>query len=200
MINDKYDAMVVLGKNIGVGWTRNKIRKTTHFLSDRAEFSVMAGGVLFQTGNFGKIIFSAGKTAGRDYPSEAEAMSNFLLLKFPDIPEDKVILEDVSRDTLENAKEVKKVLEKYSLKKIMVLTTPEHVKRSRMLFRKAGIDAEVTGSDGVLKTLAPEIYREYKYKTNPLEILFEKTAYVIQSVPLMSFLAHMIVKKTRAKD
>lgn len=197
---DKYDALVVLGKNIGVGWTRNRIRKTKHFLSDRAELSVMAGGTLFQTGNFDKIIFSAGKTAGKNYPSEAEAMSKFLLLHFPDIPKDKIILEDISRDTLENASEVKKIADKLEIKSMLILTTPEHVMRSKMLFKKEGMDVEVKASSEILKDLSPQAYEEFKYKTNPFEILFEKTAYLVQLIPGVNSAAHTLVSKTRAKD
>lgn len=103
-----FDALIVLGKNIGVGWNREKIRKTPHFLSDRSELSVFATGFLFDTGNFKQIIFSGGKTAGADYPSEAKAMKDFLLKEFPEIPEEKIILEENSFDTIENAIEVKK--------------------------------------------------------------------------------------------
>ena len=72
-----FDALVVLGKNIGIGWTREKIRKTPNSLSDRSILSVYAAGFLYKTGNFNRIIFSGGKTAGEDFPSEAAAMKDF---------------------------------------------------------------------------------------------------------------------------
>jgi uncharacterized SAM-binding protein YcdF (DUF218 family) len=194
-----YDALVVLGKNIGIGWTRNRIKKTKHFLSDRSEFSVMAGGILFKTGNFDKIIFSAGKTAGRNVPSEAQAMSDFLLLKFPGFPKDKIIKEEISVDTLQNAEEIKKIADTQNIKTLLVLTTPEHVKRTKMLFKKEGLNVDVEGSDEILSRLSPEIYQEFKYKTNPLEVIIENIAYLVQITPVIGNIAHIIVKSTRSK-
>jgi uncharacterized SAM-binding protein YcdF (DUF218 family) len=144
---NKYDALVVLGKNIGVGWIRNRIRKTKHYLSDRAEFSILAGGVLFNSGDFKHLIFSGGKTAGLDFPSEAKAMRDFLILKFPNFPKEKIILEDISMDTLQNAQEVKKIADSMNLKTLMVMTTPEHFARSKMLFKKEGMDVDMINSE-----------------------------------------------------
>jgi len=196
---NKYDALVVLGKNIGVGWTRNRIRKTKYFLSDRGEFSILAGGILFKSGNFSHLIFSGGKTAGHDFPSEAKAMSDFLVLNFPDFPKDKIILEDISMDTVQNAQEVKKIADKLKLKTLLVMTTPEHFKRSKMLFKKEGMDVDMISSSEVLKKHAPDFYKKYKYKTNPFEILIEKSAYIIQLIPGVNEIAHELVKKSRSK-
>jgi len=196
----KYDALVVLGKNIGIGWTRNRIRKTKHFLSDRSEFSVMAGAALFGSGNFDKIIFSSGKTSGIKYPSEAQAMSDFLLLKFPDFPKNKIILEEISVDTLQNAEEIRKIADREGIKTMLVMTTPEHFARSKMLFKKEGMNVDMIGSSEVLKEFAPKLYEEYKYRTNPFEIIVEKTAYIVQLIPILGDIAHIIVKKSRSKN
>ncbi len=196
---NEYDGLVVLGKNIGISWTRNRIRKTKHFLSDRAQFSVIAGGVLFNSSNFSHIIFSGGKTAGIDFPSEAKAMSDFLILNFPDFPKEKIILEDISKDTVQNAQEVKKIADKLNLKHLMVMTTPEHFARSKMLFKKEGMDVTMISSSEVLKKQAPDLYKKYKYKTNPLEILAEKSVYFIQLIPGVNTLVHEHIKKSRSK-
>lgn len=196
---NKYDALVVLGKNIVAGWNRDRIRKTKYYLSDRGEFSVIAGGALFRTGDFGKIVFSGGKTAGHDFPSEAQAMSDFLLLNFSDIPKNKIIIEGISMDTLANAQEVKKIAEKENLKTLLVMTTPEHIKRSKMLFEKEGLTVDMISSEEVLKKYAPDLYEKYKYKINPFELIIEKSAYVIQLIPGISTIFHEMVKKSRSK-
>lgn len=196
---DKHDGLVVLGKNIVAGWNRERIRKTKYYLSDRAEFSIIAGGVLFKTNKFDKIIFSGGKTAGHDFPSEAQAMSDFLLLNFSDIPKNTIILEENSMDTLANAQEVKKIANEFNLKSLLVMTTPEHIKRSKMLFEKEDLKVEMISSEEVLKKYAPDLYEKYKYKTNTLEIFVEKGAYLIQLVPGLNHLFHQAVKKSRSK-
>ncbi len=195
-----FDALIVLGKNIGVGWTREKIRKTPHFLSDRSELSVFAAGFLFKTGNFNKIIFSGGKTAGVEFPSEAAAMKEFILKKFPEIPENKIILEENSFDTIENAIEVKKIIKNLGLNQLIGLTTNEFAGRAKMVFKKEGLNLDFFKVNDELKKLSPQTYQKFKYKTNPLEILWEKWAYLVILTPLVNNLAHHIIRKMRSKS
>lgn len=56
------------------------------------------------------------------------------------IPESKLIIEDKSRDTIENAKYSKKIFEKLKYKKPILVTSAFHMKRSIMSFKKAGIE------------------------------------------------------------
>lgn len=195
-----FDALVVLGKNIGVGWNREKIRKTPHFLSDRSELSVYAAGFLFKTGNFNKIIFSGGKTAGIDFPSEALSMKVFLLKEFPEIPESKIILEENSFDTKENAAETNKILKDLELNQIIVLTTNEFARRAKMVFGKAGIKTEILKANDELKKLSPQTYEKFKYKKNLFEVIYENIAYVVILTPLLGNLTHHVIRKMRSKS
>ncbi len=195
-----FDALVVLGKNIGIGWTREKIRKTPNFLSDRSELSVFATGLLFKTGNFNKIIFSGGKTAGVDFPSEARAMKDFLLKEFPEIPGDKIILEENSFDTIENATEVKKILKDIGINQTIGLTTNEFAKRAKMVFKKEGLRIDFLKVNDALKRLSPETYEKHKYKKNVLEVLYENWAYLIILTPIARQIAHYMIRKMRSKD
>ncbi len=195
-----FDALVVLGKNIGVGWTREKIRKTPNFLSDRSELSVFAIGFLFKTGNFNKIILSGGKTSGANFPSEARAMKDFLLKEFPEIPEDKIILEENSFDTIENATEVKKILEDMGINQAIGLTTNEFAKRAKMVFKQEGLKIDFLKVSDELKKLSPETFEKYKYKKNTLEVIYENWAYLIIKTPIIRNIAHIMIRKMRSRD
>lgn len=195
-----FDALVVPGKNIGIGWTREKIRKTPHILSDRSELSVFAAGFLYKTGNFNRIIFSGGRTAGSNFPSEAAAMKDFLLKEFPEIPEDKIILEENSFDTIENATEVKKLLGKLNLNKVIGLTTNEFASRAKMVFKKECLDLDFLKVNDELKKLSPQTYEKFKYKKNPAEVAYEKWAYFIILTPITRNIAHYVIKKIRSKS
>jgi uncharacterized SAM-binding protein YcdF (DUF218 family) len=55
------------------------------------------------------------------------------------VPADKIIIEDKSRDTIENAKYTKEICEKYNFKKPILVTSAYHMKRSIMSFEKVGM-------------------------------------------------------------
>jgi len=100
--------LVVLGKNIGVNSTRSDIQNDNFHLSTDSRLNVLAAGELCKPGM--KIIFSTGKTAGNDFPSEAEAMRKYFRIHFPDFPEKNLVLGPNSKDTAGNAQEVAKIL------------------------------------------------------------------------------------------
>ncbi|HZQ29845.1 MAG TPA: hypothetical protein VFA93_02085 [Patescibacteria group bacterium] len=85
-LESKLDAIVVLGKNIGVDWTKDTIRKQRFHLSPHARISVDAAGLLYKAGFAERIIFSTGKTADSDIPSEAALMKLHLQRIFKTIP------------------------------------------------------------------------------------------------------------------
>ena len=70
----KFQAVIVLGKN----WREYPSEKPTQDwklrLSIESEMSALAAGELFKQGRTERIIFSGGRTAGKDLPSEAAAM------------------------------------------------------------------------------------------------------------------------------
>ncbi len=78
------------------------------------------------------IIFSGGHTGGDK--SEAEAMKSIALdLK---VPEDAIILEDKSKNTVENALYVKKIIERMEPDIIYVVTSPYHLPRTKIVFER----------------------------------------------------------------
>lgn len=200
LMDKNYDALVVLGKNIGVGWTRKRIKKTKNFLSARSELNITTAALLYKKEFFKKLILSGGKTSGKDFPSEAEAMKRFLSNEFPEIPASSIILEENSLDTQQNAIETKKNIREQNLKNVAILTTSAHVPRTRMHFKRQGLNLEILSSDKILQKLSPETYEKYKKDINLLELLFEKAAIIFQSIPLISNLLNLLVEKRRSRD
>lgn len=56
------------------------------------------------------------------------------------IPSGQIIIEDKSRDTIENAKYTKAICEKNGFKKPILVTSASHMRRSLMSFEKAGMN------------------------------------------------------------
>ena len=56
------------------------------------------------------------------------------------VPESRVIAEEKSRDTIENAKNTKRICDKLKFKKAILVTSAFHMKRSVMSFEKVGIE------------------------------------------------------------
>ncbi|MFL0253098.1 YdcF family protein [Clostridium neuense] len=85
-----------------------------------------------------KVVVSGGKGPGEDIP-EAEAMKDFLLKH--GINQSRIIVEDKSKNTMENLKNTKKELQKlYGQRdfKIALVTNNFHVFRAKMLAERFG--------------------------------------------------------------
>jgi uncharacterized SAM-binding protein YcdF (DUF218 family) len=78
------------------------------------------------------IIFSGGKIFNR--APEAEIAKRFLISL--GVPSHHIITEEKSMDTYENAQYVKEIADRYQFKKIVLITSAFHMKRSYLLFNK----------------------------------------------------------------
>lgn len=78
------------------------------------------------------IILSGGKVYGNK--PEAQVAKKFLISL--GVAEKDIIAEENSKDTFENALFVKEILDKYGLKRIVLITSAFHMKRSVQLFKK----------------------------------------------------------------
>ncbi|MFH0974428.1 MAG: YdcF family protein [Spirochaetota bacterium] len=91
------------------------------------------------------IVVSGGTIQGRD--KETVIVERFLAdlgVKRKDI-----ILEDSSRDTVENALNVKEIFRKNGFKKGLIITSAYHLRRAEFIFRKTGIEV-YPHSSGIL--------------------------------------------------
>ena len=194
----KLDALIVLGRNFLPGFKRKEIEAQRHHLSPDSRINVLAAGLLYKAGFADKIIFSTGHTAGEDLPSEAQAMKSHLLRIFPSIPEEAIILEEISLDTQENAKEVKKIIDKYKFENVGLLTVRSHLKRAIRLFEKAGLTASPFASEETLKDKRAKFINNYMSSDLGKKIAKqERIVALVQPLPLGAQFLRMVVKLTR---
>lgn len=110
------------------------------------------------------IIASGGKGQGESI-EEAEAMKEYLLSK--GIVEDKILVEGSSKNTYENLKYSKEIMESKNLKSAIIVSNKFHLLRSMLVAKKLGIEASYQGV-----FVKNHIYDEiYGYLREPLAII-----------------------------
>lgn len=171
----KFGAIVALGKN----WRLPVTGGPRIDLSIESKMTALAAAEMYRAGLANKIIFSTGKTAGKDaqgneYPTEAEAMYKFMRIFFSpeEIQDSAVILETTSFDTAGNAEEVKKIMQEKRIDNIALLTVGYHLPRAKRLFKNYGINVKKAfRSEKVLAEKRPRyanFYNEYLWRRKVL--------------------------------
>ncbi|MEK6939706.1 MAG: YdcF family protein [Nanoarchaeota archaeon] len=89
-------------------------------IQDRFDYIICASGFTYRKNHLPSAI------------SEAEAGKRYLLQQ--GVPAEKIIFEALSKDTLSNAFYCRKIIDQLGLKKITVVTSAFHMKRSMFLF------------------------------------------------------------------
>jgi uncharacterized SAM-binding protein YcdF (DUF218 family) len=84
-------------------------------------------------------IIVSGGSVFKGRKAEAVVVKRFLIDL--GVPSAKIIAEDRSRDTIENAKYTMEICKKLNYKKPILVTSAYHMKRAIMSFQKVGIDA-----------------------------------------------------------
>jgi len=110
-----------------------------------------------------RILLSGGRIPllGAATVPEAETMAEFMTMM--GVPREALVLEKTSRNTYENAVEIKKILDREGLSRIILVTSATHMPRAYRIFTKMGLtvtpaptDFLVTDKDWVHLT-RPEI-------------------------------------------
>jgi len=104
-------------------------------------------------------IIISGGAVFKGQKAEAPIIKRFLVDL--GVPEGKIIVEDKSRDTFENANNTKKICKQKGYSKVMLVTSGLHMKRSVLSFEK--VDMKVTPVPANLRTSAGKIYQWYDY-------------------------------------
>ena len=112
------------------------------------------------------LVFSGGKTAGEQLPSEARVMSDFLKRKyknesdsFTEIPTDQIVLEEKSKNTAENLENILKLIKERGWQKVAFLTNDYHLPRVQELAHNYGIDAQELSAEDELEQRDPRFQR-----------------------------------------
>jgi uncharacterized SAM-binding protein YcdF (DUF218 family) len=156
-----YDAVIALGKN----WRLPITGEPRIDLSLESKMTALAAAKLYKDGKVEKIIFSTGKTAGKDkfgndYPPEADEMYKYMRRFYSEeeIPSEAVILQNSSFDTAGDAEESGKILKRHGINRPALLTIGTHLPRAKRLFSNYGIKiAGSFSSQEVLKGRNPHL-------------------------------------------
>ncbi|MGO5072570.1 YdcF family protein [Clostridium sporogenes] len=127
----KSDSIIILGCKV-------KGNDPTPFLQWRLD-----EGLRLYNEGYGKYIIVSGAKGPGENISEAEAMEKYLIQKGVD--KNFIILEDKSKNTLENIKFSKKKMEDNNLKSSIIVSNKYHLKRAELLCQKEGIKASYSG-------------------------------------------------------
>jgi uncharacterized SAM-binding protein YcdF (DUF218 family) len=132
-------------------------------------------------------------------------MKDFLKEKFPQIPDNAIILEENSIDTAGNAEEVAKLIAKHGFSNVGLLTVGFHLPNARKLFGRFGVkvgENESFSAEQIIKDRArkPEFFVK-TYSNSPL-VKREKKKELIRSILLFTIdpkgrLIRQITKRQR---
>ena len=151
------DLIVVLGGGVNQG----------RYLNLVSSHRLVRGVQLYFDGKAKKILFSGG-ILGKATVSEAAVMTQEA--RRLRVPPEGILLEKTSRNTHEQAVEVKKIADSLQMKSILLVTSFSHMKRSLMAFEHAGFkvypafaDPNEKYADSPLDRLAlfPRLFHEY---------------------------------------
>ena len=136
-----YDVGIVLG---GIA-DYDKITKTHNF--NKNADRLMYAEQLYHKGIIQKIMLSGGNgLLFNDGYVESEAMRDYLLVN--KIPSKDIIIENNSRNTIENAMNSAEILkEKYNEGKFLLITSANHMRRAQLCFNKAKLETTAFPTD-----------------------------------------------------
>ena len=136
------DAIVVLG-----GCTKPQVPPRPWVDVSEEGDRVLHAANLYKAGKAPKIILSGGRVdwAGNNPVPESEDMAT--ILKAMGVPESALIQEPTSRNTRENAVNVKQIMDAQNIRRILLVTSALHMPRSLRIFQKLGIDAIAAPTD-----------------------------------------------------
>ncbi|MQS76258.1 YdcF family protein [Companilactobacillus halodurans] len=108
------------------------------------------------------IIVSGGKSSTSDY-TEAQLMQEYLIEN--GIPEDKIVLEDQSVNTIQNLEyssiRIRQNLSKDTRPRVIIVTSDYHIPRTKLHIKKLGIKVQFAAKKTVSMLKWPAMFREF---------------------------------------
>lgn len=134
LTNKSYSAVIVLGGFSGVN------KQSGQGMFNGASDRFIRGVQLYATGKTPRILITSGN--GSLFPGNfREASWAHRQLRFTGVPDSAILIENQSRNTIENALFSKKLLEsKHISGPYILVTSAFHMRRSMLIFKKAGLD------------------------------------------------------------
>lgn len=114
-------------------------------------------------GRDGKIIFSSNPPPKPDKLSRARLMQEHLQNIFKDISKKSVVLEDTKENAKDEAEEIKKIIKKYKIKNLgLISTSAIHNEDVQKAFKKAGLALEPIPPETILAKKFPDFIGNVK--------------------------------------
>lgn len=135
-----YDAAIVLGGGIDPSASARSGEPELNPSGDR----LVAGLLLLRSGRVRNLLLSAG---GADPSRRVEADWGGLLWRRAGLPDDRVVLERVSRNTRENAVQSARIVRERGWKTLLLVTSAMHMPRAAASLREAGLDVDLLPVD-----------------------------------------------------
>ncbi len=138
-----YDVVVVLGGVIDTGAMRRSGQLELNDAADR----ISQAAILLRTGKAKVALLSGGITFPKpgDPPSEAVVMAGWM--RDQGIPPDRLVLEEKSRNTRENAVQSAAIIAARGWKRVLLLTSAWHAPRALGCFRAVGLSPDLLTVD-----------------------------------------------------
>ena len=127
-IPQKADCIAVFAGGVG------ESGKSSQGYEERVQYAVE----LFKKGYAKNIVFSSGYT----YVFEESSIMKALAISLG-VPKDAIILDDQAKNTYENVKFTKAILEKHGWSSVLLVSSPYHMLRNQLIFNKIARDAKV---------------------------------------------------------
>jgi uncharacterized SAM-binding protein YcdF (DUF218 family) len=137
-----YDVVVVVGGMVDVSAMRRSHELELNDAADR----ISRAAVLLRTGQARMVLLSGGMAAALPgEPTEAARLADWL--REQGIAPDRIVLEERSRNTRENAVESVAAVAAHGWKRVLLLTSAFHAPRALGCFRAAGLSPDLLAVD-----------------------------------------------------
>lgn len=130
------DAAVVLG---AAAWDK----RPSPVFRERINHAI----TLYQSRRVDKIAFTGG-TPKKGFMTEAEVGRRYAIKQ--GIPARHIVLENTSRSTYENLRNIKPVLQAHDIRSIVIVSDPYHLARARAMAEDLGLNAQVSATPTTL--------------------------------------------------
>jgi uncharacterized SAM-binding protein YcdF (DUF218 family) len=115
---------------------------------------IMYGAKLFREGKAPLIILSGGRVAWRE-GGRPESTDMAEILTLWGVPKAAILEDPTSLNTYENAVNVKRILDRQNIRRVLLVTSALHMPRSMMIFQKQGIQAIPAPTDFLVPDPSP---------------------------------------------
>jgi hypothetical protein len=145
----KFDAVIILD-NI---WTPKPTDtpESGNRMSIDGKMRALAAVELYKEGKADRFIFCGGYKPDPSYPSNAELMKDYFLVRCPEIPAENLFVENRSINTQENAAGAEEIVRSHGFAHVGVITNEYHLKRAVEIFQHEGGVVEGIPAEDLLR-------------------------------------------------